>query len=187
MAFISYTVENDEAFQKALEKAFKETGDLTLPLRAIARDFYKSQRAIFQLKSSGKYPDYTGPKVKDTWKTPGRPEMRTRDGSLTAYQNYKKKRFGFIYPMLKASGALEASTTSESGPDSIFEITPNSLTIGTGLPYAAFHQFGTSKMPMRKFLFIGPEAPENVSATRGRLDRWLKIIEDHVSEKMRTK
>ena len=180
MAFISYEVENDKQFSTALSDAFERTQDLTLPLRAISRDFYKSQRAIFKLKTAGKYPDYTGSKVRETWKTPGRPDKRTRDGNLTAYQNYKKKTFGFIYPMLKATGALEASTTSPNGPDSIFEITKSSLTIGTGLPYAAFLQFGTKNMPMRKFLFIGPEAPENVGPTRGRLDRWLKIIEDHI-------
>jgi phage gpG-like protein len=182
MAFISYTIENDKQFQKALSEAFEKTQDLTIPLRAISRDFYKSQKAIFQLKSPGKYPDYTGPKISETWKTPGRPDKRTRDGSLTAYQNYKKQKVGFIYPMLKFTGDLEKSTTSPTGPDSILNITKSSLEIGTGLPYAAFHQYGTKNMPMRKFLFIGPEAPEAVGPQRGRLDRWLKIIEDHVTK-----
>lgn len=186
MAFVSYVIENDQAFQDALDKAFKDTADLRIPFRQIARDFYRSEKAIFKLKGPGQYPDFKGTKVGKTWKNPGRPGARTRDPNLTPYQNYKLKNFGFIYPLLKATGDLEESLT-EGGSGSILKIDSDSLTIGTTIPYANYHQQdspdkGNRVMPTRKFLFIGPESRFANNNQRGRLDRWLKIINRHVEK-----
>jgi phage gpG-like protein len=34
----------------------------------------------------------------------------------------------------------------------VTDITPNSLTLGTAISYARYHQTGTSRMPMRKII-----------------------------------
>lgn len=181
--FVSYVPENDKAFLKTLSDASKSARSLKVPFKEIARDFYQSQKAIFKLKSKGQYPAYKGPKIKDTWKNPGRPDMRTRDGGLTAYENYKMKAIGRLYPMLVLNGDLSKSILSGNDTNSIYKVTNNSLEIGTKISYGPVHQLGSKTVPMRKFLFIGPEAPKNVPAVRGRLDRWTKIIEAYLVQK----
>lgn len=188
MGFVSYKVENDKEFQATVDKAFAEVRDLRIAFRQIARDFYKSERAIFKLKGPGQYEDFKGPRVADLWKNPGRPNTRTRDGNLTAYQNWKIKQVGFDYPLLKLTGDLESSVTGK-GRGSILNIEKDFLEIGTSIPYANYHQQdnpdkGSAKIPTRKFLFIGPESVFANSDQRGRLDRWTKIIESHVAKNL---
>ncbi len=55
---------------------------------------------------------------------------------------------------------------------------------GTTIRYGIYHQSdeARSKIPLRKFLFIGPEAPSfATSEQQGRLQRWLGYIEDHIA------
>jgi transposase len=60
--------------------------------------------------------------------------------------------------------------------------------MGTKVPYGKYLQLGTKKMPMRKFLFIGPEAGRfGTDRTRGRLERWVGIIETDVSRRLKKK
>ena len=85
--------------------------------------------------------------------------MRTRDGDKTGYENYKQKKVGFVFPMLKFSGRLESSITDSSSPDFINVMTKTSLTLGSAVPYGIFHQSSEARktrLPMRKFLFIDP-------------------------------
>lgn len=181
VGFVSYSVVNDKAFLAQIERAKKVTSDLRIPFRQIVKDFHRSEKAIFKLKGPGQYPDFSGPKVKDTWKTPGAPEMRTRNGELTAYQNFKQKKTGQTkgYPLLKFTGRLEDSVTGES-PDSIVIVEPLALAIGSKVPYGKFHQSDAprSKIPLRKFLFVGPESIKYASDKNitGRLERWNNIL-----------
>ncbi|GHU27519.1 hypothetical protein AGMMS50256_07570 [Betaproteobacteria bacterium] len=39
-----------------------------------------------------------------------------------------------------------------------YQADKNTVTVGFGSPYAAFHEFGTRKMPRRGLLFTNPEA-----------------------------
>lgn len=183
MAFVSYKVENDRRLQAAIDNAFFKIRDLRVPFRAILRDFYQSRKAIFRLKGPGKYPPFKGPKVADTWKNPGKPDQRTRDGNLTAYENFKLKSVGFTYPLLRFSGRLQGSITTPSHPDAEQIVTKESLTIITKVPYANYHQqdnpnLGNRVIPTRKFFFIGGES----SATDRQLERYIKIINDHVEK-----
>jgi phage gpG-like protein len=186
--FVSYKFENDLAFQKLIDTAFKETRDLSIPFRQILRVFYQSRKAIFKLKGPGAYPDFKGPKVAETWKNPGRPDQRTRNGNLSAYQNAKLKRHGFIYPLLKASGRLEDSITNPSSPDAKQEIDAISLTIITQVPYANYHQqdnpdLGDKVIPTRKFFFIGGET----SQSNRDIERYTKIINDHIVKSLKAR
>jgi phage gpG-like protein len=165
MSFVSYAVENDLAFRKTLKDAAKAVDDLTLPLNLITKDFYKSQKAIFKLKGPGEYPDLS-PK----------------------YKKQKQKKVGFTYPILKLTGRLEGSTTNPTHPEAINRIIRNRvLEIGTKVPYAGYHQQDErpgQKIPMRKVLFIGPESKKGAKGdpVKGRLERWLGIIETYVNE-----
>lgn len=52
-------------------------------------------------------------------------------------------------PILQATGALKDSLTGPDALDSILRPEADQLTIGTGLPYAIWHQRGTGRMPSR--------------------------------------
>jgi len=171
-SFTSYQVDNDKRFRNAIERASKVSQDLRIPFGLILKDFYKSQQAIFQLKSAGRYPDFKGPKSDTTGKT--------------AYQSQKIKKVGFDYPLLVRTGALAASTLGPNNRGSIANITPLSLIFGSSIKYGIYHQSdeSRSKIPLRKFLFIGPEAAQFATSDQmGRLERWNGYIEDHIIKK----
>lgn len=164
--FTSYSVDNDKTFQAALDKASKITDDLRIPFTLIAADFYRSQAAIWKLKGPGQYPDLS-----------------------PNYKPQKLKAKGFLYPILKRNGFLEAAASIQNGPGNITRIEPLTLEMGVderAIPYAMFHQLGTKKMPMRKFLFIGPEAIQFASSEQvGRLERWMGILNEFIAQKLK--
>lgn len=63
------------------------------------------------------------------------------------YAAWKAERFPGK-GLLQRSGALRNSLTSMS-TDHIYKAMPQAMEIGTGIPYAIYHQQGTSKMPPR--------------------------------------
>ncbi len=151
----SYAVDNDRSFRTALEKAKALAEDMRRPLELVSKDFFKSQDGLWNTSGAGRYPDLT-----------------------TRYKIQKENRWGFIYPLLEASGALRRSLTNPSDSNAVAEIVNrDTLVMGTKLPYARAVQ---SK---RKFLFIGPEAQKfATTAHMGRVDRWKKIFRDHLLE-----
>lgn len=162
--FTSYSVDNDKKFRSALREAAKQSDDLRLPFTLIAADFYRSQRAIFQLSGPGQYPDLS-------------PEYKKR----------KQQRFGRIYPILKAHGYLEAAASVQRGPGNITEVGRQELTLGvddSSVPYAKYHQSDKprAKMPLRKYLFIGPESSFATNEQKGRLERWMNILSGYINE-----
>ena len=167
--FTSYTVDNDKNFRDAIKRASLVAQDFRVPFGFLLNAFYKSEQAIFQLKGPGKYPPFKGP-------------INPKTGR-TQYQDWKFKKYGFDYPLLVRTGALAASLLGPSNPGSISKITNLSLTFGTSIAYGIYHQSDEPrrKIPLRKFLFIGPEAP--TFATReqqGRLERWLGYMQDFI-------
>ena len=169
-SFTSYTVDNDKSFRRALSRASATVQDLRIPFGLILADFYKSQQAIFKLKSRGQYPDFKN----------GGPESR--------YAISKQKKVGFKYPLLVRTGLLSNSLLGPNNKGSIAKATKLSLTIGTSIEYGIYHQsdLARSKMPLRKFLFIGPEAERFATGDQmGRLERWNNILNDYVLKKMK--
>lgn len=159
--FIHMNIKNHAAFIGTLQKAAKQVDDLRFPMGEISRDFYKSEKAIFQLSSPGGYPD------------------------LAESTKKQKKRLGIpLYPILKRSGRLEASITGPGAEGSINIIGRKSLIIGTAISYGIFHNSDEprSKIPQRKFVFIGPESREFAGRQEfgGRLVRWNNIITKYV-------
>lgn len=163
MAFTSYSVDNDRRFRDALKRAQDATTNLTVPFGLILADFYKSEQAIFKLKSPGQYPDYKS------------------GGANSRYAKLKEREVGFKYPLLVRTGRLANSLLSKSAAGAIAEITKTQLTVGTSVDYGVYHQSDDprSKIPLRKFLFIGPEAPQFATSEQmGRLTRWNNILND---------
>lgn len=159
MLATSYAVDNERKFRNAVERARRECTDLRIPLGLITKDFFKSQKSIWALKSPGQYPDLAPSTKRQRW-AQGQP----------------------VYPILKRSGALEKSMTEPNDPNAIAQIINRSvLVLGTRVPYASHHQFGTFRIPERKFLFIGPEAPRfATNEMMGRPERWLNILNGFV-------
>ncbi len=61
-------------------------------------------------------------------------------------------------PILERTGRLLASLSSSKGAGAVYEPKPKSLTIGSTVPYAIFHQKGTEKMPQRKEIVLSEHA-----------------------------
>lgn len=179
--FTSYSVDNDRKFAKALAFAGKRLEDLRVPLNLIANDFYKSEKAIFQLKSEGQYPPLGG--LNSSTKTRFRGKDMTRRQAAEAR---KIEKVGFAYPLLKRTGLLERSLTNRSDTNAVNDIVGNkTLIIGTLVEYGSFHQSdrSRSKIPLRKFLFIGPEAKKFATSEQiGRLQRWVAILQDYIKK-----
>jgi hypothetical protein len=173
-SFTSYSVDNDNKFKRALKKASEVSQDLRIPFGLILKDFYKSQQAIFKLQGPGKYPPFKG-------------EIDPKTG-MTKYQAEKKKKVGVDYPLLVRTGALSASLLGPNNKGSISKISALSLVFGTAIDYGIYHQSdeARSKIPLRKFLFIGPEAPRFATSEQmGRLERWKGYITDHIGREIR--
>ncbi len=173
-SFTSYSVDNDNRFRNSIAQASALCADLRVPFGLISADFYKSQQAIFKLKSAGKYPPFQG--------------AINRKTGHTQYQDAKIKKVGFDYPLLVRTGLLSNSVLGPSNQGSVHSITPLSLTIGTSIPYGIYHQSDKprNKIPLRKFLFIGPEAPRFASSEQqGRAERWLGIMGSFIDKELK--
>jgi len=171
MAFTSYVVENDKRFEAKLKAASAQVDDLRFAMGEIARDFFKSNKAQFSLKGSGQYPPLS-----------------------QAYAERKNRLAGNLPILVGAnpqggrSGRLADSLTGTPNNDSVLRIGKASLVVGTRVPYGIYHQSdrARTKMPLRKFLFIGAEAPRSApSEITGRLQRWEAIIDKELQRKMK--
>lgn len=67
------------------------------------------------------------------------------------YAADKARRWG-SKPILEASGAMKASLTGTGGRNISRQIGGDTLEFGTSVPYARYHQTGTSRMPQRRIL-----------------------------------
>lgn len=157
---VRFEVDPTKKFASALDKVSKEVGDLTVPMTLIAQSWFKTNRAIYSLKGPGKYVDLS-------------PE----------YKVQKRKEFGFVYPVLKATGRLEKSITQPDSPESVNRIlNKNTLFLGTTTPYAGFLQEGTSRMPARPPVLLGSEQVSPPEVNR-RIDAWIQILAQYAVDK----
>lgn len=159
----SYIIENDKEFQAQITAAVRRVGDLRVAFALIAKDWRKSNIAQFSLQGSGLYPPLS-----------------------EAYALRKQKKFG-NRSILVASGRLRDSVTGSKNSDSIQEISKTGVIMGTRVPYGIYHQSDAPRrfIPLRKFLFIGPESPQAASSIRtGRLERFVAYIQAEVQRKL---
>ena len=134
--------------------------DLRPLFEQYSSDFYKDEKRIFSLKGAGQYED-----LSDNYKTA------------------KRKKRGFIYPMLFDTGRTAASLLSRNARDSINIIKKREFQIGTSVPYAVYHhsEKPRSKMPRRPVYFFGDDnLPLNKRWART-TNAWLnKITKDTI-------
>ncbi len=154
---IKFQVDPGAVLQEAIKAALKEVNDLTIPFTLIAKDWFKSNRAIFALSGPGKYVDLT-----------------------EKYKKHKLKAVGFVYPILKRTGILEQSIVDAGDTNSINLILNNrTLLLGTKVPYAGYHQFGTKHLPIRPIIFTdGEQSASNDDFNRS--SAWVQIINNYV-------
>ena len=129
---------DDLLFKKDMALALKKYKVDWKPIfRLLAKQFRRSKKAIFTEKKKFFAFKDLGPR----------------------YKKQKLKKWGKIYPILVASGQMALSVIDKHDPDAITEITSESLTIGSKDPILQYHEFGTRKMPQRRVMYWGPEAP----------------------------
>ena len=182
--FTSYELVNDERVASALRRAASVSSDLRVPYAMIAKDFQKSRKAIFALQSAGQYPDLST-KPFFAWWEKNEDLRRQFDGG---YKEYKKAKFGFSYPILKATGRLEKSVTDPGDPENVTRIGPIEMELGTRVPYAVYHQSDEprSRIPLRKFLFIGPESKKYANTEiSGFPERALNTLNSYVLRQLK--
>ena len=155
-------VDPGEKLRATLAKAALACDDLTPALILIAQYWFKSNSAIFSLKSKGKYADLS-PK----------------------YKAYKASILGSPYPILLFGGRLMASITGEPNEESVNQIiNRKSLVLGTSVPYANILQSGSTKrnLPPRPVVLFGNEAVAP-SAVKNRVAAWQDIMVRYVAQK----
>lgn len=159
--FTSYIVENDEDFQRAIDRLALATNDFRIPFGLIAKEFYRSNKKIFTLKSAGKYEDLS-----------------------PRYADAKLRDVGFKYPILLRTGRLASSLVNPSDGEAIRNVSKTGLELGTSVPYTKFHQSDEprTKIPLRKVVFIdgGPFESSKGAKTSGRRESWLNIINQYI-------
>jgi hypothetical protein len=157
---VKFQVDPDKAFQKEIEATLREVEDLTVPYGLMIQSWFKSNRAIFALKGPGKYPDLT-----------------------QAYKTRKQREVGFVYPILKRSGALAASITNPSDSFAIAKVlNKRTLILGSSIPYGGYLHGGTKHMKARPWVLLGAEqtAPEEINQRR---EAWIEILRSWVEQK----
>jgi len=159
----SYNVDPEGKFQDALNRASAVCDDLSPAFLAILASWERGNLALKTLSGPGKYIPLS-----------------------KKYQKQKLKKWGFIYPALVASGAL-VDSISEPTSDNIHirRIGKQVLEMGSGLPYAIYHQSGKprKKIPFRPFLFIGTEQTAPQPESNMRLKSWITILDTFVRAK----
>ena len=76
-------------------------------------------------------------------------------------------------PLLVRTGALRDSLTRNGAAGHIEEMDQQTLSVGSRLPYAIFHQFGTRRMPARPLIVLSD----------ARSARWAEFVRNAIEEK----
>lgn len=178
---ISFIPENDEAFKRGLKRLADTVDDFRIPFGLIGRHWYRGNKKIFGLASRGLYPGFGGFNPTEKIQFLGKPTTRREAAEVT-----KSEEVGFIFPLLKRSGKLEASLSSRSAKGAVFFAGKHDLLMGTSIPYAIFHQSDEDRftLPQRKVIFIsgGPAEKAKDSFVSGRREAWLNIMNDHINQ-----
>lgn len=78
-------------------------------------------------------------------------QARSPDGTA-----WPPRKHLYPHPILVKSTAMKRSVTEEGG-EGYALVDETSLTVGSDVEYAAFHEFGTSKLPERSFMGVSEE------------------------------
>lgn len=78
------------------------------------------------------------------------------------HPRHGKRHKGSSAKPLLDSGLLRASASAKGAAGHVEVISAGTLTYGTNLDYASFHQFGTRTIPARPFQGVGPDLQETL-------------------------
>lgn len=131
MRFISIEVQGEKELTVGLTKMADDIADLTPYWGDVQQEFYKIEKEQFATEGKSGASGW--------WKQLSMP-----------YADIKARNYGDL-PILELTGALKASLTSETATGAITKKEKDSLTLGSSISYAHWHQTGTPKgqMPAR--------------------------------------
>jgi phage gpG-like protein len=150
---LTFTVAGEEQINRSIGRFLEGVSDFTPAFEEIAEDFLQVEAE--QFASEGGYG------LAGRWL-----------GLSPTYAQWKAKNFPGA-KILERTGALRDSLTSTGGPN-VREITPTTLSLGTKVPYAIYHQQGRG-VPKRKPIDLNEETKQ----------RWMKFIQAYLVEKQR--
>lgn len=173
-----FRISNREAIKRELEEARRLVGDLSVPLTAIAGDWFRTNRLYFQASGSGPWADLSnGNAPRGKVRGFGAKKTGEKGGRVGGYKEQKLKRWGFVYPILRASGKFERSITEPADSNSLLEIlNASTLLLGSravsdrGAPYPKFLHTGTNQMPARGWANV-----QKITVAR-----WVGILRTYV-------
>jgi phage gpG-like protein len=150
---ISVELHGFESLARRVNEMRQQCSDLRPMFEQISADFYKQEKTVFSLKGPGQYQDLS-----------------------EQYQIQKQRKFGFVYPILFATGKLAHSLTNRGSSDAVNVITKTGFVIGTSVPYAVYHhsQEPRTKMPWRPLW--------DPSTDSAMWKRWGRLIEAYVKK-----
>jgi phage gpG-like protein len=148
MIEFTYTL-NSEPVENALAGFQESLADQQPALAAIADDF--REMIAQQFASEGRAEGTPWP--------PLAPATLRRRRGLT--------------PILYQTGALLRSLSEPGATGHVEEIEDYSLTLGSRLPYAVFHQTGTRRLPARPIIVL----------SGARSERWTEIVRREIEQK----
>lgn len=83
---------------------------------------------------------------------------RIRETFLSdGFGRWPQRQDNLPHPLLRKSGALYESLIRPGARGNVDIRTPHTLEYGTDIPYADFHEFGTSRIPSRPYLLYAAE------------------------------
>jgi phage gpG-like protein len=141
MIEFSYAV-NSESVDEALEGFQESLADQQPALAAIADDFREMIAEQFASQGGAEG---------TPWAPLAPSTLRRRRASPS---------------ILYATGALLRSLTEPGAAGHVAELEDQSLTLGTRLPYALYHQTGTRRLPARPIIVL----------SEARAERWTEIV-----------
>lgn len=172
-------IANLSSFLASVEEAKKKVADLSTPLRKIGLDWMRTNSLIFTQGAGGSWADLNsrgrGVKVRGF----GPKKTGEDSGRAGGYKLQKLRRWGFVYPILVASGRLKRSMTVPGDSDSLFDILNKSTLIlgtrvaskdGTNYPFILHH--GSKYFPARPFMTVSQLS----------VSRWKSILKAFVAQ-----
>lgn len=147
---VRFEVANEVQFSRAFENFSSRIADLTEPFREIQLEFYDTMANVFAAE--------------------GAFEDRTKWAELSPnYRAWKQRKFPGR-KILELTGKLKSSLITSGSEGNVSVVTPTEMSVGTTIPYAIYHQKGTSRMPMRKIIHL----------TQEQKLRWVHIIHKYL-------
>jgi hypothetical protein len=148
--------------------------------------WYQDNKQLFNKKGPGFYTDYRG--RRDATPQGAYMAARAKGGStgMTRYMRHKKNTVGFVYPMMVFKGALSKSILSSSAPGAVCVIEPRSITLGTDIKYAIYHQLGGDKMPYRPIIINKTVKGNYTEIFKNRVANYTRLIDTYVSRHVKS-